>query len=411
MKRLKFITLIVTLVVGILSMVSCKKDFNEFFNEQFPEVNNTSDNIFIKGEVAVPVINTKLTLRNFVPDLDSSLWAEIDNNDLVHLRMYFRNVESVTSAELYGFPIPTTVPPDSIQINTDTNKLKVYEHALSGHLFFNDPRFTFIIKNEIPVVTFVRFDTIRLHDYTGKVLDFRDEKKHYINAPSHPGEVDTTSILIDKNAIPDFEQFFSPVPKYVSFSVSTGNDQTQTIPASYYGGTLKGKEKISLDVDIDLPLDAHLVDLVMGDTTNFSLPDTNINQIKSITIKLILDNEFPVGGVAQLSFADTNDNGGIDDIIMNVFDGDGWEFKQSITDPNGVTTSSVRSMIVKTITQKQLDTLRMYHASKIIFTSNLNSYQSHTGQDVKIFGRYQLGVKLGVKIDYAGNTGDIPSNQ
>ena len=409
MKRLKFTTLIVTFVVGILSLVSCKKDINEFFNEQFPEVNNTTDNIFIDGEIAAPLINTKLTLRNFIPDLDSSLWAEIDENDLVHLRMYFRNVATITAGDLYGTPVPNPVPPDSTQVNTDTNKLKVYEHALSGHLFFNDPKFTFIVKNEIPVVTFVRFDTIRLHDYTGQVLDFRDETKHYIGAPSNPGEVDTTTILVDKNAIPDFEQFFSPVPKFTSFSITTGNDQTQTIPASY-NYTLSGNEKISLDVDIDLPLDAHLVDLVMADTSDFSLPDTNIDQIKSVTIKLILDNDFPVGGIAQLSFADTNDNGGIDDIIMNVFDGDGWEFKQSITDPNGVTTSSVRSMIVKTITQEQLDTLKMYHASKIIFTSNLNSYQSHTGQDVKIYGRYQLGVKLGVKIDYAGNTGDIPSN-
>ncbi len=410
MKRLKFTTLIVTFVVGILSLVSCKKDINEFFNEQFPEVNNTTDNIFIDGEIAAPLINTKLTLRNFIPDLDSSLWAEIDENDLVHLRMYFKDVATITAGDLYGTPVPNPVPPDSTQVNTDTNKLKVYEHALSGHLFFNDPKFTFIVKNEIPVVTFVRFDTIRLHDYTGQVLDFRDETKHYISAPSNPGEVDTTTILVDKNAIPDFEQFFSPVPKFTSFSITTGNDQTQTIPASYHY-TLSGNEKISLDVDIDLPLDAHLVDLVMGDTIDFTQLDTNIEQIKSVTIKLILDNEFPVGGIAQLSFADTNDNGGIDDIIMNVFDGDGWEFKQSITDPNGVTTSSVRSMIVKTITQEQLDTLKMYHASKIIFTSILNSYQSDTGQDVKIYGRYQLGVKLGIKIDYAGNTGDIPSNQ
>lgn len=387
---------------------SCKKDIGEFLNEQFPEPNNMSNDILINGQVAAPLVDTKLTLRNFIPSTDSSLWAEVDSNDLVHLRMYFKNVLDLKASDIYGLPIVGVVPADSATIKTDTNKLKIYDNVLSGHLFFNDPRFTFIIKNEIPITTFIRFDSIVLYKDGEVFLAARDENKHYIDAPTQPGEIKKTSILVDKNSIPDFEQFFSPIPKFTSFQITAGSDQNQTVPASY-GGALTGNEKIKVDVDIDLPLDAHLVDFVMGDTIPFVVDSIkNIEQIKSVTFKMILDNEFPVGGKIQASFVDTNNNGGIDDTIMTLFDGDGWDFQTAITDPNGVTTSSVVSEMIVTLTQEQLDRLKKYHASKILISAKFNSYQSQTGQDIKIFGRYQLGVKMGIKVDYSGNTSDIP---
>jgi len=405
MKNLNFKLLLVILISIGISVTSCKKDIGEFVNEQFPEPNNMSSDILIDGEIAVPLLDTKLTLRNFIPSTDSSLWAEVDSNDLVHLRMFFKDVLSLKSADIYGMPIAGIVPADSVTFKTDSNKIRIYDNALEGHLYFNDPRFTFIVKNEIPITTFVRIDSIILQNSSGEFLDARDETKHVIGAPTTPGEMVTTNILIDKTKIPDFENFFSPIPKFVQFIFTSGSDHSQTIPATY-GGALTGQEKVKVDVDIDLPLEAHLVDFVIGDTIPFSL-DTNIEQIKKVTLKLILDNEFPLGGNIQLSFVDTNDNGGIDDIIMNLFEGDGWTFKPSITNSQGVTTSAVRSQMTVELTQGQLDTLKMYHASEIVLTANLNSYQSDTGQDVKIYGAYQLGVKLGIKVDYSAETGNL----
>ena len=145
-----------------------------------------------------------------------------------------------------------------------------------------------------------------------------------------------------------------------------------------------------------------LEDLVLGDTVDFSLDTSNnVEQIDTVKIKLIFDNDFPFEGLTQLSFVDTNDLGNINDTIMNLFEGDGWLFESSITGPSGETTSSVRSSITITLTQEQIDLLITNHSSKIIVTSTLNS---DSGKDVKVYGWYQLGIKLGVKISYAGNT-------
>lgn len=391
--------------IFLLNACSDKKPFDEFITEQFPEMNNMSDDISIDGELAVPILNSYFTLQNFIPSLDSTLWAEVDDNNLVHLRMYFKNIVTMTAEEIYGFPIISPIQPDSNSISSDTSKLKIYENALSGHLFFNDPRFTFIIKNEIPIVTFFKLDTLRLISPAFDSTFVRDDKKYYINAPTQPFTSERTEIHIDKTEIPDFEEFFSPIPKFASFYVTVGSDEVQMLPVTFPAVT--GNEKLTLDVDVNLPLDVRLEDLILGDTVNFSI-DTNIEQIDTVKIKLILDNDFPFDGLTQVSFADTNNHGGIDDIIMNLFKDDGWHFESSITGPNGQTTSSVRSSITITLTQEQIKLLSIHHASKVIVTSTLNSYQSSTGQDVKIFGWYQLGIKLGIKVSVSGNTGDVP---
>ena len=153
----------------------------------------------------------------------------------------------------------------------------------------------------------------------------RSNIKHYIDAPTVQGESAETSILIDKNEIPDFQEFFSPIPKFVSFFVTTGNDQVQTFPSSF--STVTGSEKLTVDLDIDLPAEARLLDLVMADTIPFSVDSlNNFEEITSVKIKLFLENEFAAGGIAQIAFVDTNAAGEIQDTLMLLFDGDGFEF-------------------------------------------------------------------------------------
>jgi len=409
MKVFNFKTSIFLLIFsGLLIISSCEKDFKEFLNEQFPEPTSTSTDMLIDGEIAAPILNTSFTLSNFIPSRDSSLWAEIDDDDLVHLRMYFTDIASFTSSAIYGTPVIIPILPDSMSAYTDTSKLKVYENALSGHLFFNDPQFKFIIKNEIPIVTFFKIDSLRLISPAFDTTFVRSHKKYYINAPTTQFDLDTTNITVDKVEFPGFEDFFSPIPKFVACNVTVGNDEIiTTLPPTF--PAIVGNEKISIDLDVNLPLEARLEDLVMGETVPFSIDSIeNYEEIQSITIKLILDNDFPVGGLSQVSFADTNNHGGIDDIILNLFGDEGWEFAPSITNPQGLTTSSKRSQITLEITQEQLTLLKNNHASMIIVNMNLNSYQSDTEQDVKIFGFYQLGVQLGFKINYTGDTGDLP---
>ncbi|MCF6183698.1 MAG: hypothetical protein L3J56_03560, partial [Bacteroidales bacterium] len=150
--QIKSFISVVLIFIVIISFDSCRKNFslNEFDNL-------TTDSLHFEGSFAAPIVNTELTLINFLPKTDSSLWAEVDADNLIHLRMYYKNLLSPTFNEIFHIapaPAGTPVPADTFAIQTDTSRMKVYNKLLSGKLFFQNPSITFHIDNYIPIVTF-----------------------------------------------------------------------------------------------------------------------------------------------------------------------------------------------------------------------------------------------------------------
>ncbi len=249
----------------------------------------------------------------------------------------------------------------------------------------------------MPINCFFRLDTIRLHN--GDTVLMRKGGRYQILGSSDPNNPDVTEIEMDD--ILNMEEFLALIPQAVSASVMVGS-KSGILPGDF--DNLTGDEKISADLDFDLPMDFKVTDLKLGDTVDFELDTTqNIEQIKEVIIKLVIDNDFPVNGLTQIMFADTNANGEVNNIIETLFDGDGWEFKSSIVNADGETTASVNSKIKLTISQEKIKKLVDNNACKLIVKTELNT----PGNYVKIFGWYKIGIKLGLKVSYSGNTGSI----
>jgi len=376
-------------------------DPDTFFQTEFYEIDNLSDSIWINGSLAAPILDTKFTLATLLPKLDSSLWVEVDDDDLIHLRSYFKNIVTVTGSQVYtNMPSPsgTVISAATYQLQSDTSKLKIYSGALSGHLFFNNPKFTFKFTNEIPILSFFKLDTITFHELAGTSdsVTHTSNTNYEILAPTVAGTNAKSNIIIDKTVIPQFPVIFSPIPKYVSFCVTVGSEQDQTIPYD-----LTGDEKISMDVDIDLPLDAKLVDFAMGDTIPFDFTGGAYKQAKSVELRLELDNGFPFQLLTQLTFTDS----------LNVFEEymfpqPGWNLASGSINPSGIVTSSTKSRVVITINQELLTRLRDNNVKYLVVKSIANMV-GPTDEFVKIFSYYTIGVKIGVKLDFGGSTTDI----
>ncbi len=416
--KIPLLTMVALLLLSMFTTQSCRKlsDFQDenFINNEFYEIANLSDEFTIDGIVAVPLINSTFTLEDFIPqNLDSSFFVEVDNNDLMHLRMYFKDVASMDFSKIYvgqSLTAGTTIPAHTYSIRTDTSKLKLYENALTGKLFFKNPKFTFIFKNEIPVINYFNLDSIIFHNQFLEPISATPEINHIIETPVYAGGVDTTYILIDKTDLDVLPEIFSPIPKFLSFFISIGNDVDQTVAYN-----LTGEEKISMDVDVDVPMEARLEDFVLGDTVdfNFASDTNNIEQIKAITVKLIFDNMIPAGGVANITFHDEDSYGVINtnDTILDLRNDDNtrFSFKSAITDGSGESTTSAKSDFVIHLTQEQLSTLKTHNATKIVVTGTFNSYESdNPDKYVKILSTNTLGIKLGVRVDFEGSTTDIP---
>lgn len=389
--------LIILMLITSFFYYSC----DEFVKEEFYETQNLSDSMWIDGTIAVPILDTKLALENLIPKTDSSLWAEVDENQLVHLRSYFKDLVVLQGSNIYDeFPYSegTVIEKDSFVVQTDTSKVKVYDQALSGHLFFNNPKFTFKFKNEIPIVTYFRLDTITFLNIAGQMdsISHTSHTNYNISAPTSQGNIAETEIVIDKSVIPEFPEIFSPIPKKVAFCITVGNPTNQTVPWD-----LTGEEKISLDVDIDLPLDARLDEFVLGDTIPFDMGGDNYEFVESVELRIQIENGFPFEALSQLTFVDS-----LSTFTENVFEDGGWIFAAGEIDSEGKVIAPTLSRLTVIVNQEKFKRLKDNEVKYLVYTSNLNTEDADLGQYIKIYSYYQMGVKIGLKADYGFNLGD-----
>jgi hypothetical protein len=409
MRNIKKTVILLFFLISIASILfnSCRKfrefDPEEFVSNEFYELDtaNISDSMWVNGSFAAPILNTKLMLSTFIPKTDSTLWIEVDNDDLIHLRSYFKNLLVVTGSQIFnGFPANsgTMIPGATFVFKTDTSQLKVYDQALSGHLFFNDPKITFKFTNQIPIVTFFRLDTITFHHISGdpNAVTHTGHTDYPILAPTVLGTNAKSDIVIDKTVIPQLPEVFSPIPKFISFQVTVGSLINQILPFS-----VTGSETISMDVDIDLPLDARLVDFTMGDTIPFEMISDTMNQVTSAELRLEIENGFPFDAITQLTFTDS-----LNTFEEHLFEQPGWVLKAGAINSSGIVSVPTISRLSVILTQEQLQRLRDNNVTKIVYKSNLNTVNSSLGQFIRIYSYYQLGVKIGIKADYNFNLFD-----
>lgn len=395
------------MIIGIFTIHSCRKDFTL---DELSNLNN--DSLHFEGSIAVPIVNSELTLVNFIPSTDSSLWLEVDDTDLIHARMYYDNLLTVQMSEIFPAAYPlfsgTVIPPATFEVFTDTSAMKIYSSMLSGKLFFDNPKISFIITNEIPVVTFFKMDTLIFHSSDDIAITHTAHTEYHIPAPTVINTNVDTVIVIDTIAIPILAEVFSPVPRFISFYLSAGSHNNQTLPFNVFGD-----ERLNVGVDIDLPLDARLDTIIMSDTIPFAWDGETYEQIKSATLRIRLNNGFPIDGYSQIYFADTTDAGGIGNIIDSVFTDlsddvsvDGWHLRPAPTDAQGYVLPAFieDSNIEIILDQERLNFLKNSHASKIIISGKLNSYHSDTGLFVKLLGDYKMGVQIAVKADFDAST-------
>lgn len=398
----------------LITLDSCRKDF------EFEEIENLSTELELDGDFAIPTINSELTLANFIPDNDSSLWIEIDDDNLIHLRMFYDDMLIFKMNEIYPEVIPfftypinpgVPIPPQSYTVPTDTSKMSVYDRLISGKLYFQNPKITFFIENEIPVVTFFKMDTLTFYNFDTLAISHTDHDEYTIPAPSDQGTTADTTILIDTMAIPELAEVFSPVPRFISFYLTAGSHTEQTLPFQ-----VSGEEEMKIDVDIDLPLDARLDTILITDTTKFF--DTGgdiIDEIKGATIKIRFQNGFPIDAFSQIYITDSLETGEIGTIIDSLFtdlnqqdiSAEGWHLNSAATDAQGIVISPTENNITIYIDQERFNNLINANASKMIISAKLNSYNSELGQFVKILGNYSMGVQISAVLEIEANTEDF----
>ena len=405
----QYISFSILFLVLFISFVSCRKEFKFEEIESIKNAENIQDKIEIDGSIAIPIVNTEFTISNYLPEMDSSFYVEIDNTDLAHFRMYIPLGEFTTnqifSHIIYPAPMGYVVPGFTKQINTNLGKIKLYSNSISGHLFFDDPKITLKVKNTIPLTTYFRIDSLNFLDDNDLPISKTPGTLYEIAVPVNTGDTAKTDIVLNKTVIPELPELFSPIPKNLSMVLTLGNLENQALPF-----WIDGSEKMTVDADIDLPLDVRLYNLVRKDTVKFSFNEDTKN-VTSATLKLIFNNGFPLESVVQVYFADSTIFGKAGNIVDSLFTdtsepnvtANGWNLTSAQVDANGKVTGSTPSVLKMELTLEKLEKLKSKKQSFILIGVKFNSNKSQEPDKkfVKIYSDYKMGIKMGVKFNYS----------
>ena len=146
---------------------------------------------------------------------------------------------------------------------------------------------------------------------------------------------------------------------------------------------IEDSSRFKVDVDINLPLEGTLKNLVFQDTIMFKFQE--VEELQSLNLKLFFKNGFPIETKVQVYFADTMgyvlDSLLQDDIIL----------ASGIVGNNGrVTTASEKTTEINYPEQKILNLKKV---RKIYVKGTTSTFQNGS-KNVKIYSDYRLDLKI-----------------
>ena len=364
---------------------SCEGAFDYDFDLKIDE------SIDASPEIAIPLVYGSVAISDLLPDSeDTGTFLEIDDQNLIHLKFSSR-LGGYAATEYFGDnPLfGATLPEIVYKIPPQRMDLGFSQYALDGEFELGSPEIIFTISNEWNIGVQFMFSDFYYYDAddnpTAVTGTFVDELVT-IAVPDAAGDPGITEISItnDNSSISDL---ISAFPDFVSFS-----GEVRTIAGSAY--SVNEGDSVTLDMAMDIPMDLRTSDLSITDTIDFEESAEDLDQVETASLRLLIDNGFPIAIKAQLSMMDENNV-----ILGKLYNGaEYFEVTSAATDANGVVQSSTSSELVFEVDQATLENLKK--TKFLLFTVILNTDKEDEGRTVKIYTDYSISIDVSAKAKF-----------
>jgi hypothetical protein len=298
-----------------------------------------------------------------------------------------------------------------VQTGLDSVRLRIFDQAYDGVIFYEDPELRAFFRNSIGCPTQITINTFESHsDFNppmtitglGPVLN--------IGAPTTAqiGQTITTQFTLNStnsNIVPVIQSS----PDAIFYDVD-GLTNPAGPPASNF---VLDSSRIQLDIEVELPLDGRAVGFAKRDTTEFIVTDPTdsagiielggmnirVDEIEFVDLRLAIDNGFPAEGKVQLYFTDSNYV-----LLDSVFAGTlPYLFEAGQVDANGIVTSRTMAVTDIRITQDRIENLQAMGSSHILIDGKLAETNNMGTVRVKVLNSYDTQIFLGVRIKVKAN--------
>lgn len=200
-----------------------------------------------------------------------------------------------------------------------------------------------------------------------------------ISTPPQIGQSASSSLLLNSSNS-NINDVITNVSKFLIYKIDALSNPSSLPFAQNF---IEDTSRFKIDLDINIPLEGTLKNLIFQDTIMFKFQE--VEELQSLGLKLFFKNGFPIETKVQVYFADTMgyvlDSLLQDDIILS----------SAIVGSNGRVTTATEKNTEIVYPEEKIQ--RLKKVRKIYVKATTSTYQNGA-QNVKIYSDYRLDLKI-----------------
>ncbi len=292
---------------------------------------------------------------------------------------------------MFGYLGEIDASPDE----ADTIDFSIFSNSNStgtttGTFTINDPKVTVIIGNSygMPMLGKIKeFSTYSEKHGASVLTGYPDPLVIPVPNKNQIGETLTDSFYLDKSNS-NLATLINNIPDKLVYSAGVVINPPGTTERNF----ITYNSKVTFTTDIDIPLYGSADGFVLEQDQPINLDFEDVEELESVTLKLYIENEFPVDVGMQIYFVDSMDNV-LDSLIQpyQLF------LESPAVDGNGRIIGHTSKTMDFVISRDRLENIRKTKIARI--RSTLNTYKPGSGAqpEVKFYSDYGIFIKIGVQ--------------
>ncbi len=289
-----------------------------------------------------------------------------------------------------------------------------FPNLVSNSIYFANPRINFIFSNSTGVDLALNVNNIQVMSNSNVINIGGSDVSNFptITGASTPGEVVfTTHSITNAGSSPSVSDLLALESANIQYTT------TATVnPTGIADNFLLDSSKIKCTTELLIPLYLRAENFIFSDSIDLDLTKIfgnqeadsstfNIDNVKQITLRMTIENGFPLDISANVYFANEDyvilDSLWDENSYEQIFESGLVDFSLPEIDTNyGRVTTPTTTVTDIVINQERLKELIDNGSKKLIIRTVGNTLGSSNGELVKFFPEYSINAKIKAKVDF-----------
>ncbi|NNF35915.1 MAG: hypothetical protein HKN68_17540 [Saprospiraceae bacterium] len=275
----------------------------------------------------------------------------------------------------------------TFDIKGDIITIDLFSKWISGGVDFKDPKVTLVVDNSFGMPTKSKVNFLDIITLEGETLNLESSLLSNGIEFEYPsieeaGSVKETTVIFDKTNS-NIQALFSEKAGKVSYDIDALiNEGRPQDP-----GFLTDSSFFRIQVEVNLPIDGKVNDLVLQETTDLDL--SSYDEVASMELDHIISNGFPMDMVIQVYFDDAT---GME--LDSLYDNGGLAIDAASLGQDGLVNNSSNIEGTTMIDAIKMETIKNAKSIRVVGRFDTQLYND----PVRLLDIYNLDITMGAKI-------------